>query len=101
MPRDDRWAALKQGFAKDARPGTFTPDDAALRRGVEQPGAVSAVALPRPIRARARRSSIRHPLVIWGDRDRYLLPSCRAGAARLLMWYLDASTWVHTMRPTR
>jgi pimeloyl-ACP methyl ester carboxylesterase len=79
LPRDN-WAGLKQGFAKDARPGTFTPEDAARYvEAWEQPGAASASV--NYYRAAVRRRGahfvpIAAPtLVLWGDRDRYLAPS--------------------------
>src|SRR5689334_3225663 len=77
LPRDD-WAGLKQGFAKDARAGTFTPEDAARYvEAWEQPGARTSML--NYYRAAVRRrgahiTPIEAPtLVMWSDRDRYIL----------------------------
>jgi pimeloyl-ACP methyl ester carboxylesterase len=77
------WRALRRDFARDARPGAFTPAD--LERYVEawsQPGALTAMlnyyrAVVRrpPSRAAARIRPVQAPTrVIWGERDRYLDP---------------------------
>jgi pimeloyl-ACP methyl ester carboxylesterase len=104
MPRN-RWAALRQGFVKDARPGTFTPEDAERYvKAWEQPGAVTTMvnyyraAIQRP---RTPLVPIQAPtLVIWGDRDRYLLPGLAEPEPRDApnldrVVHLDASHWVH------
>jgi pimeloyl-ACP methyl ester carboxylesterase len=103
LPRED-WAGLKQGFAEDARPGTFTPDDdARYVEAWEQPGAVSAsVNYYRAAvrRINARFAPIRTPtLILWGDRDRYLVaelaePSVEDVPSREIV-HFDASHWLH------
>jgi pimeloyl-ACP methyl ester carboxylesterase len=101
--RDD-WAGLKQGFARDARAGTFTPEDASRYvEAWEQPGARSAM-------VNYYRASIRHPpptalveaptLVLWGDRDRYLMPALAEPDAADVpnldrVVHFDASHWIH------
>ena len=103
LPRDD-WAGLKQGFANDARPGTFTPDDAARYvEAWEQPGAASASV--NYYRAAVRRRGARFvpidapTLVLWGDRDRYLLPELAeppgADVPDCEVVHFDASHWLH------
>jgi epoxide hydrolase 4 len=103
LPRDD-WAGLKQGFAKDARPGTFTPDDAARYvEAWEQPGAASASV--NYYRAAVRRRGARFvpidtpTLVLWGDRDRYLMPELAepdaADVPNREVVRFDASHWLH------
>jgi len=103
LPRDD-WAGLKQGFAKDARPGTFTPDDAARYVDAwEQPGATSASL--NYYRAAVRRRGAQFvpiaapTLVLWGDRDRYLVPELAEPPAADVpvceVVHFDASHWLH------
>jgi epoxide hydrolase 4 len=103
LPRDN-WAGLKQGFAKDARPGTFTPEDEARYvEAWEQPGAASASV--NYYRAAVRRRGahfvpIAAPtLVLWGDRDRYLLPELAqpdaADVPDCEVVHFDASHWLH------
>jgi len=103
LPRDD-WAGLKQGFAKDARAGTFTPADAARYvEAWEQPGAASASL--NYYRAAVRRRGARvvridtPTLVLWGDRDRYLLPELAepdaADVPEREVVHFDASHWLH------
>ena len=103
LPRDN-WAGLKQGFAKDARPGTFTPEDAARYvEAWEQPGAASASV--NYYRAAVRRRGAKFlpiaapTLVLWGDRDRYLVPELAepdpVDVPNARVEHFDASHWLH------
>jgi pimeloyl-ACP methyl ester carboxylesterase len=113
--RADHWRFF-QHFLRDARPGTFTPED--IERYVEawsQPGAATAminyyrssVRTP-PKRAEAAIRQVQAPtLVIWGEGDRYLGPELAEPdhddvpnldhVERLP----DASHWVHHDEPER
>ncbi len=100
----DGWAGLKQGFAKDARTGTFRPEDAARYvEAWEQPGARTAMLnyYRAGIRRRgAELTPIAAPtLVLWGDRDRYLLPELAEPDPKDVpdqrVVHLDASHWIH------
>jgi epoxide hydrolase 4 len=108
------YAGLRRSLARAANPGTFTTDD--LDRYVEafrQPGAVSGGinyyrAMGRSLRparsAAARRSRVQAPvLVIWGERDRFLLPELadpgrHAPNARVVR-LPDAGHFVHQDAP--
>jgi pimeloyl-ACP methyl ester carboxylesterase len=103
LPRDN-WAGLKQGFAKDARPGTFTPEDGARYvEAWEQPGAASASV--NYYRAAVRRRGAKFlpiaapTLVLWGDRDRYLVPELAepdpVDVPNARVEHFDASHWLH------
>jgi pimeloyl-ACP methyl ester carboxylesterase len=103
LPRDN-WAGLKQGFAKDARAGTFTPEDAARYvEAWEQPGAASASV--NYYRAAVRRRGAKFvpieapTLILWGDRDRYLLPELAEPSSSDVpnreVVHFDASHWLH------
>jgi pimeloyl-ACP methyl ester carboxylesterase len=112
--RASHWAALRHGFAHDARPHVFTPSAAEqYTEAWSQPGA--ATAMIDYYRAAARRL-LRRPvidirplqaptLVIWGERDRYLArslavprPSDVPNLARVVR-RPDASHWVHQDEP--
>jgi pimeloyl-ACP methyl ester carboxylesterase len=77
-----RWAALRRPLEDDARPGAFTDQD--LAHYVEawsQPGAITAMLNYYRAGFRQRRQireqsgAVKAPtLVVWGDRDRYLVP---------------------------
>jgi pimeloyl-ACP methyl ester carboxylesterase len=110
------WWGWRRLFAKEARPGAFTPQD--LERYVEawsQPGAATAMInyyraafRQTPGRAEARIRPVEAPtLVIWGERDRHLgaelaepepadVPNLE-GVVRLP----EASHWVHHDEPER
>jgi epoxide hydrolase 4 len=104
LPRDD-WAGLKRGFAKDARPGTFTREDAARYVAAwEQPGARTSML--NYYRAAVRRRGahvvpIEAPtLVIWSDHDRYVLAELAEPDSSDVpnldrVVHLDASHWIH------
>jgi pimeloyl-ACP methyl ester carboxylesterase len=103
LPRDN-WAGLQHGFAKDARAGTFTPEDAARYvEAWEQPGAASASV--NYYRAAVRRRGAKFvpieapTLILWGDRDRYLLPELAEPSSSDVpnreVVHFDASHWLH------
>jgi pimeloyl-ACP methyl ester carboxylesterase len=103
VARDD-WAGLKQGFAKDARRGTFTPADAARYvEAWEQPGA--ATSMLNYYRAAVRRRGARvtpidaPTLVLWSERDRYVMPELAEPSVEDVpnreIVHFDASHWLH------
>jgi pimeloyl-ACP methyl ester carboxylesterase len=110
------WAALRQGFERDARPGAFTPAD--IDRYIEawsRPGAAQAMinyyraAFRRPPRRAERRfRKVTAPTrVIWGERDRHLgaeLAEPDPGDVPNLESVIrlpGASHWVHHDEPER
>jgi pimeloyl-ACP methyl ester carboxylesterase len=110
-----RWAALRRPLEVDARLGAFTDQD--LAHYVEawsQPGAITAMlnyyraGFRQRRQAREQSGAVEAPtLVVWGDRDRHLVPELAEpepsdvpnleGVERLP----DASHWVQHDEPER
>jgi pimeloyl-ACP methyl ester carboxylesterase len=110
------WWAFRAGFARDARPGAFTPADIdRYREAWSQPGAATATinyyraALHRASSRRAAKLlPVQAPtLVIWGERDRHLGaelaepdPADVPNLERVVR-LPDASHWVQHDEPER
>lgn len=104
--RRDHWAPALHSLRASARPGTFSAaDDAAYRAAWDQPGAMTAMlnwyrALLRFPPREPAQPRVRVPtLILWGQRDRFLLPALAAASAALcddaqLVTFPTISHWV-------
>ena len=116
LARVHGWWGWRQLFEKEARPGSYTPQD--IERYVEawsQPGAPTgminyyrAALRQTPRRAEARIRPVEAPtLVIWGERDRHLGADLaepeRADVPNLerTVRLPEASHWLHQDEPER
>jgi pimeloyl-ACP methyl ester carboxylesterase len=110
--RARRFAGLLRDYERDPLvPGTFAPEDRERHvAALSQPGALTAmINYYRALRRRGvgvTRRRIEAPvLVIWSDRDRYLVPELAESDPALVpharVERIDASHWVQNEQPER